>query len=309
MSTTAARSTPAAVRDLAARATQLPLLPSVIVRVMALDPSRDDYFDAILGIAEEDPGFAVRVMRLANAATSAPASPIVDIRHAVVRVGARECATLVTALAVSRVFIPTTRSQRDLWLHALQVAVAARVIASLTATLRFAPEQAYLAGLLHDIGRFVMLQGAPEDLGRVDETHWNTPQQLLDSEFELLGYDHVQLGAMVCERWALPETVTELVQLHHVYALPDPQRTMAVGQLIRTVQMADLLSVALMRDPGLSRLEPADVAPVLARRCVHPDWPTAPVAPAVLAGHVRAIWDEANMLAEHLLELRTVPLN
>lgn len=291
-------------RTLAARAEQLPLLPSVLLRVLALDPGGDDYFDGILGIAEQDPSFAARVIRLANAPMSAPAKPIVSVRQAVVRLGARECATLATALAVARVFVPVTQGQRNLWVHALQVAVAARTIASLTATLRFAPDQAYLAGLLHDIGRFVMFEGAPEDLGRVDETHWTTPQQLLDTEFQLLGYDHVQLGAMVCARWMLPDAIAELVQLHHVYSLPDPQRTMAIGNLIRIVQMADLLSVLMMSEPAVVEQPLVMLVPTLAARCVHPAWPLAPVPPAVLAPHVRAIRDEADALAEHLLELR-----
>lgn len=290
-------------RELAAHTEQLPLLPSVLLRVLSLDPSQEDFFDAILDVAEQDPTFAVRVIRLANAPTSAPVRPITTVKQAVVRLGARECATLATALAVARVFIPATPGQKDLWRHALQVAVAARTIAALTATQKFAPDQAYLAGLLHDIGRFVMFEGATEDLGRVDETHWTTPQQLLDTEHQLLGYDHVQLGAMVCERWGLPAMITELVQLHHVYALPDPQRHMAIGQLIRIVQMADLVSVMLMGDPALAGQPPAELVPLLAARCVHPDWPTAPVSPAVLANRLEAISDESDRLAEHLLEL------
>jgi len=84
------------------------------MRVLALDARSDQYFEALLAVAEEDPTFAVRLIRLANAPRSAPAKPIITIRQAVVRLGARECAGLVTALAVSRVFVPTTAGQRNL---------------------------------------------------------------------------------------------------------------------------------------------------------------------------------------------------
>src|SRR5487761_2129065 len=147
---------PVKLRSLADSAGQLPLLPSIVLRVLQLDSSSDRSFEDLLRLAEEDPTFAVRLIRLANAPTSAPAKPIVTIRQAVVRLGARECAGLVTALAISRVFVPTTTVHRQLWLHALQTAVAARTIASLMPKANIAPDQAYLAGLLHDIGRFVM---------------------------------------------------------------------------------------------------------------------------------------------------------
>src|SRR5271166_1047395 len=134
------------VVDLAAHAEQLPLLPTVVMRVLALDTRSDQYFEALLAVAEEDPTFAVRLIRLANAPSSAPSTPIVTIRQAVVRLGARECAGLVTTLAVARVFVPTTAGHRNLWLHSLQVAVAARVIAGLMTGASVSPEHAYLAG-------------------------------------------------------------------------------------------------------------------------------------------------------------------
>lgn len=77
------------VIDLAAHAEQLPLLPTVVMRVLALDTRSDQYFEALLAVAEEDPTFAVRLIRLANAPRSAPAKPIITIRQAVVRLGAR----------------------------------------------------------------------------------------------------------------------------------------------------------------------------------------------------------------------------
>src|SRR5271167_3575799 len=100
--------TPGKLKDLAAHADQLPLLPTVVLRVLRLDARSDRYFEELLAVAEEDPTFAVRLIRLSNAPTSAPAKPIVTIRQAIIRLGARECAGLVTALAVSRIFVPAT---------------------------------------------------------------------------------------------------------------------------------------------------------------------------------------------------------
>lgn len=232
---------------------------------------------------------------------SAPSKPIVTVRQAVVRIGARECAGLVTAVAVSRVFIPRTRAQRNFWVHALQVAVGARTIAALSLAGGIHPGQAYLAGLLHDIGRFVTFESAPDDLSQVDETHWVTPEELLHSEQALLGYDHVKLGLLVCRRWSLPEGLAEVVARHHDYALSGLWLESASVELIRTVQMADFLSVRMMSTPDLAYREPEDIARDLAQSCVRREWPAPPVSPSVLAQRVAAIRDEALALADSLL--------
>ena len=293
---------PAKMRDIAAGVEQLPLLPTIVLRVLRLSPRSDRYFEDLLGLAEEDPTFAVRLIRLANAPTSAPAKPIVTIRQAVIRLGARECAGLVTALAVSRIFVPTTASHRHLWLHALQTAVAARTIARMLVGQKIPPDQAYLAGLLHDIGRFVMFDGATDDLERVDETHWHSPQQLLDAEHHLLGYDHVQLGNQVCQRWSIPSDITEIVKLHHDYDAPRTYGGAPSGTLVAIVQMADLLSVRLMQAPEMADLNAIDLTAELLLHCSRPEWPQAPVAPSVLAQRVTAIRDEAAEMANRLLD-------
>jgi putative nucleotidyltransferase with HDIG domain len=294
---------PARARNLAAQAEQLPLLPTVVIRVLQLDPGSDRYFEGLLAIAEEDPTFAVRLIRLANSPANAPVKPIVTIRQAVVRLGARECAGLVTALAVSRVFVPTTVAQRNLWLHALQTAVAARVIANLLVERRVPPEQAYLAGLLHDIGRFVMFETAADDLGRVDDTHWHSPQQMLDAEHSLLGYDHVQLGALVCRRWSIPPLIAGVVSLHHDYGAPRAHQATTLGALVATVQLADLLSARLIDAPELADLDPLQMTAELSTHCVRTEWPNPPVSSSVLAQCVAAIRDEAAEIAERLLDL------
>jgi len=292
---------PGRVKSLVAQAEQLPLLPTVVMRVLRLDPAGERYFERLLAVAEEDPTFAVRLIRLANAPSSAPARPIVTVRQAVVRLGAKECAGLVTALAVARVFVPTTAAHRNLWLHSLQVAVASRVIAGLMTGASVSPEHAYLAGLLHDIGRFVMFEGAADDLGRVDDTHWQSPQQLLDMEHLLLGYDHVQLGVQVCRRWSLPETITEVIRLHHDYATAGSHSNQSMRALVSAVQMADLLSLVLLDSPEIVDEEPEVVAAELADQCIRPEWPHPPVAPDVLAQRITAIRDEAAAIAGRLL--------
>jgi HD-like signal output (HDOD) protein len=133
-------------RSLVAQAERLPLVPTVLMRVLGLDPGSERYFECLLVASEQDPTFAVRLIRLANAPASAPASapskPIVTIRQAVVRLGARECAGLATAVAVARGFVPGTAAYRNLWLHSVQAAVGERTITGLMLGASVSPEHA-----------------------------------------------------------------------------------------------------------------------------------------------------------------------
>ena len=98
---------------------------------------------------------------------------------AVARIGSLHAANLVVALGISRVFIPRDDWERSLWRHALQVALAARALVAHAQPSGLAPDEAYLVELLHDVGRFVMFQEAPDQLRRVDEGDWDTPEALI----------------------------------------------------------------------------------------------------------------------------------
>lgn len=290
----------AKAHDLAVHAGNLPVLAAVSARVAGLDPSSDGYFDGLLAIAERDPNFAVHLIRAANASASSPGSAILTVRQAMVRLGAADCARLVTGVVGATAYAPRSEGDLDLWRHALQTAVAARTIAAMAPAQHVAPEEAYLAGLLHDIGRFVMLDSAVEDLHRVEASHWHTPEELLRAEHRLLGYDHVQLGVLVCRHWTLPAAICDLVVHHHEYALPESRLHASASHLLRIVQLADRLSVMLMMHPGLLALDTPVLAASVREHGLRPEWRTQPVDAMRLADRLPQIAAEAAALFESL---------
>ena len=237
----------------------LPMLPAVVTGVLSLDPDDDDYFDGLLHLAERDPPFAVRVLRCANSAASAPTTPILSLQQAIMRLGSRRCAELVLALAVIKVFLPRTEAQRYLWIHSLQVALFARGYCQRMPRSGCNPDQGYLCGLLHDIGRFVQFEGATADLTRVNESHWGSPGELVSAERASLGYDHAELGWHACRKWALPAVIGDVVRRHHE-VLPEPPRG---DGMIRVIQWADRLSTILSSDGELYDVADADLPAAL----------------------------------------------
>ena len=216
----------------------LPVLPLALVNLLALDPESDDYFDDVIGILESEPNFAARLLVAANSAYSSPARPIVTLPAAVTRIGSRGATDLVLALSVVKVFVPRDPWERGLWRHGVQVAHAARALAREARGGGLNPDEAYTCALLHDVGRFVFFQEAPDKLRAVDEGDWSTPQALVEEERVICGLTHPEVGAMACDRWGLPEIIGNIVRRHHD-PLPD-DFSQPEDRMLAIVQLADL---------------------------------------------------------------------
>ncbi|MDJ0698686.1 MAG: HDOD domain-containing protein [Woeseiaceae bacterium] len=229
-----------------AKIDDLPMLPQVLVRILQLDPNADDYFEEFGKLTKEDPAFAVRVIALANSSASAPAVPIVSIRDALARMGIGAIRSFVASLAVQRVFLPTKPNEVSLWQHSVFTAFAAAQIAEVIPKLEVDPAEAYLIGLLHDIGRFVMFEHAAPCLLKVDESHWETPEQLIEADVEVYKFTHSELGHRACVRWRLPESIGDAIRLHHTpidgEIAPGSRNAMQF-----CLQVADRLSLSLLQ--------------------------------------------------------------
>ncbi len=246
------------------RVRELPVLPTVVGQLMVLDREAEGYFERVLELIESDPTFAARMMSAANAASSSPANPISSVRAALARLGSSGASSMILAVAVSRVFIPRDPWEKSLWRHALQVAGAARALtAYLDDGSEVSDDDAYTAGLLHDVGRLVMFGEAPETLREIDEGDWATPEALIDVERSICGVTHAELGAMACRQWGLPPSLTEVVRRHH-----EPQsdtKTGTVEALVATIRFADIAMFpsALPGTPGFADASLSEIEDVL----------------------------------------------
>ena len=225
-------------RRLTARLDELPSLPTVVARLMTLDPEAEGAFEELLSAIESDPGLSARLLARANSVHGGSMLPVTTLRHALTRIGSHEAADLVLALAVTSVFVPRDDWEKSLWRHAIQVATAARELARRCADDDVDPDEAYAAGLLHDIGRFVLFQEAPDRLRRIDEGGWDNPRDLLEEERRICGLTHAELGARACRHWGLPDSIAEIVLHHH--ERPRGPLEGQVAKLTALIRLADL---------------------------------------------------------------------
>jgi putative nucleotidyltransferase with HDIG domain len=287
-----------AVTGLQRKLAELPLLPAVVSEVLALNPTGDDYIDRLVHLAERDPAFSRHAIRCANSAFNPPATPISSLHEAVLRLGPQQCAGLVLGLAVATVFIPRSEPQRFLLIHSLQTALFAQMFCEQIPGLESVAAQAYVCGLLHDIGRFVQFEAAPADMCKVDDRRWAAPLESIEMEREALGYDHALLGWNACKKWGLPAAIGEVVRRHHDHLAAAPRET---PDLIQMIQWADVLSVALFMKPDLPFAPPDELTRRLAAEYPSIVRAMPPVAETSWHGRVCGVYVKSMQLAHELI--------
>ncbi len=234
------------LKDILERAEDLPTLPTIVLQLHhVLDDERAGPTQ-VAAIIEQDPALTARLLRAANsAAFSRGGNTIGSVSAAVARMGVNQVRAVCIVLAVVKAF-GGARGRLDhqrFWLHASTVG---------TATQRFwerfddrsgiKADDAYVAGLLHDVGLLVLDQYFPADLAEVFAALAERPGVPLWSiEEEHLGMDHGAVGGLLIGRWALPAFTAEAVANHHH---PD-QAPAEFTRLARVIQAAEAAAHAV----------------------------------------------------------------
>ena len=162
-----------------------------------------------------DPVLAARCLSLANSSVYGLQRRVASIPDALAVVGQQAVATMVSSMAVAGRFqqlqIPGYEL-RGFWLHSVCTALVARALAKHT---RVNPETAFMAGLLHDIGKLVLAARFPEHFVGVIEHQRREDCRMLDAEKRTLGFSHSQIGEAVAESWKFAPEVARAVAGHH----------------------------------------------------------------------------------------------
>jgi putative nucleotidyltransferase with HDIG domain len=190
---------------------ELPLLPQAASQVMALasDPSADAA--KLSSLIHQDQALAAHVLRIANSPAYMPRSPVVSLQHAVAMLGITLLSEIAfTASLKSGAFkVPGYEDDvKQLWRHSLASGAFAKEVARMR---RVNVESAYLCGLLHTIGKPVVLRTATT----------LASQQRIALEKPVLsgwmaGY-HTEVGAMIADKWGLPKQVAVAIQYYGDY--------------------------------------------------------------------------------------------
>jgi putative nucleotidyltransferase with HDIG domain len=165
-------------------------------------------------IIRNDPALSVNLLRAANSSMYGFAGEIRTVDHAVVVLGIRSVRNLAVALAATAVFSQgsnAAEARSRLWGHSLGCATLARVMA--TRTKLVPADEAFLAGIVHDVGKLIFYDLVPEQYLKV--TDEATTRTILEREGNEFGATHQEIGLMCAEQWGLPEEINQAICFHH----------------------------------------------------------------------------------------------
>jgi putative nucleotidyltransferase with HDIG domain len=234
----------------------LPSMPQILVQLIDRCHEPEINLSEIAGIIDKDTAISAKLLQLANSAFIGARRSFLNVEQAVVYLGADTIRNLVISLSVQQVFqrIKSTdqASISRFWYHSLANALIARNIA-LTAAYNN-PSEAYLAGLLHDIGKLLLHVAFPDTYAPFfhKSSHLQN-DHLIVLEEKKFNINHCAAGAWLCEEWRLPTLLTDAVRYHH-HTLEEVEQALP---LTRIAYLANLLSHNTT-DNGEHCLEAAD---------------------------------------------------
>lgn len=191
--------------------TGLPTLPAVVGALGRRMGATDASAAEIAHLLGHDQALTARVLRLANSAFYAPREPVRSPQQAVVLLGLSTVRAITLKASVFTAF-PLAEA-RPFWLHALGVACAARGIARLAGLTP--ADDAFVMGLLHDIGKLALAEHLPEAYADVRARVSRDGGLIREAEIRELGCDHAAVGAFLCGHWSLPNEFRSAIGGHH----------------------------------------------------------------------------------------------
>jgi putative nucleotidyltransferase with HDIG domain len=213
----------------------LPTLSPIATRLLGVGSSDTADINKIVGLIESDPALSARILGLCRRADRGLGDRVRTVKHAVVMIGldaVRSAALAVnvydvmnnaadeTDAAVGSMPVSGLGSERPgfdrvgFWKHSLAVACAAELIAKEHPRLHVRPEEAFAAGLLHDLGKLVLELVLPQSYGRVLALADFRRSDAAPVERAVLGLDHHTAGKRVAEQWGLPGEYQDAIWLH-----------------------------------------------------------------------------------------------
>ncbi len=197
---------------------EIPTLPAVVSA--CLDELHDPQSNAqrVADLMLADVGLTARALRLVNASIFALSREVTSLSHAIALLGSARLEEIILSVTLPQLFGkgPSGTLVKRIWEHSFATAFMAREIAVRAGYAR--PADAYIAGLMHDMGLMVAARCLPAPMRDFlktagDDAAWN-----LAAEHDALGADHTEVGLALADHWGFPDVVRESIRHHHAPA-------------------------------------------------------------------------------------------
>lgn len=229
---------PESLETIARRVYDIATLPQIAIKVIEVAKDPESGAADLKAVVEGDPALSARVLRMMNSASCGIRTTATNLHQAISYLGFAQIRNLALTASISEMFRTDEGIGRyrrcELWRHMVSVGICARMIAARCRIPNY--DDAFLAGLLHDIGIILEDQQAHDSFRGLIEglTEGRT---LTAQEQEWLGFDHCALGALVAEAWKFPAGVQAAIRFHHA-----SQRYCGVdAEIVCCVELANVI--------------------------------------------------------------------
>jgi putative nucleotidyltransferase with HDIG domain len=226
-----------------AQINSVPSMPSVVMELRKYLSDPDVSFDKLAKVIEYDPGLTANVLQLANSAYFGWSRTIQTVKDAITRLGTNRVFQMVLCMSVAPLVRKPIQGydtdSEGLWQHSIATAIAAEQLVQGLGLRNL--EEAFTAGLLHDMGKVVLGTFVEVDDHSIKEIMASDNLTFNEAEQMALGIDHAEVAAELLTAWNLPENVVAAARWHHLpQNAQDDHR-----QLVDLVHVADYLCLKL----------------------------------------------------------------
>ena len=210
---------------------RLPKMSPMLSQLLGQLSRRNCEINELVETVERDPILSGQILRLANSAIFGRLRPVSSVRHAVAMIGTSALRKFALGSSISNLFSRTKMAKsfsvRRFNVHSVATAV---LLELLSQELPFESGQdAFLAGLLHDVGKLLIAVSLPRQYEDILALTAVTGATLIEAEHDVIGIDHAELSALAISRWELSQAIQDAAAGHHQPAQPSPKPKLSLG--------------------------------------------------------------------------------
>jgi HD-like signal output (HDOD) protein len=227
-------------------------MPHVAHKVLELSSDPNSSANQLQKVIADDQAMAARILKIANSALYSCSRKIKTLSEAIVMLGYNSIRSLVVTSASRNLYSSGGKrmglKERLLWEHSIGTALGCRLL-----TQKYQPqlaEEAFLAGLMHDIGKLVLNQQAAAQFDEIVQIVYNENRMFAETEREILGFDHAEVGALVVNKWKLSPLLEKVIANHHNPAALSSDNPL-LSILVLANDLCKRLGVGFIENPEL----------------------------------------------------------
>ena len=246
---------PGQLQELLSNFEELPTIPDILFQILKILDDPDSGAADLAEVVRLDAPLTARILRLANSPYYSSRGDMADIHRCIAVLGYRTirqvaiCVSVATSVVSAAARAKGKLDYKELWRHSVATGALAKHLAEMVDYQE--PEEIFTAGLLHDLGKFILEIYSPQSYGQVIRSCREQERALVDMEREVYGFDHAVLGEAFGFSWRFPGMLTRCFGHHH----DKPPKDCAPGSdghAVALVALADFLAHTLI--PSVSDL-------------------------------------------------------